>query len=303
MKNIVLAGGTGFLGQCIIDHHKSDSKISVLTRGATRNVNNVHYLNWDGKTLGNWSTALENADVLINLNGKSVDCRYTQKNMDLIYSTRLDSTEVLGKAIQQCKIPPKLWINSSSATIYRHSLDKSMDEETGEFGTGFSVDVCKKWEDVFNSFHLQDTRKVAIRTGIVLGKNGGALSPLKTLAQLGLGGKQGKGNQFFSWLHEKDFLNILDFVMQNEKIHGAINVSSPNPIPNEEFMMKLRKVYKVRLGIPMPRWLLEIGAVIIRTETELVLKSRKVIPKRLLDEGYKFQFPRIDESLVDLCSN
>lgn len=301
MKNIVLAGGTGFLGKCIIDYHKGDSKIIVLTRGKTQNVDNVQYLNWDGKTLGNWRTALENADVLINLNGKSVDCRYTKKNKDLIYSTRLDSTEVLGKAIQQCKIPPKLWINSSSATIYRHSLDKPMDEETGEFGTGFSVDVCKKWEDVFNSFDLRDTRKVAIRTGIVLGKNGGALIPLRILAQLGFGGKQGNGNQYFSWIHENDFLSIVDFIILNERIQGSVNVSSPNPIPNKEFMFKLRNVCKVPFGIPMSRGLLEIGAILIGTETELILKSRRVVPKRLLDEGFNFQYSQIDDALLDLC--
>jgi uncharacterized protein (TIGR01777 family) len=303
MKKIVIAGGSGFLGKSIIERHKSDSQIIVLTRGKSRNFENIQYENWDGKTLENWSKSLENADVLINLNGKSVDCRYTESNKKLIYSTRLESTEVLGKAIKSCNNPPKLWINSSSATIYRHSLDKPMDEETGEYGSGFSVDVCQGWENVFNNMNVDSTRKVAIRTAIVLGKKKGALKPLKILTKMGFGGKQGKGNQYFSWIHESDFVRALDFIIDNESLIGAINVSSPHPITNEQFMRSLRNAIHVSIGIPIPSWLLEIGAFFIGTETELILKSRWVLPKKLTKAGFNFNFPDIDKSLIDLCKN
>jgi len=302
MKKVILAGGSGFLGKCIIDHFKSNTQIIVLTRGEPRNNENVQYVQWDGKTLGSWAKLFEGTDVLINLNGKSVDCRYTEQNKKLIYSTRLVTTEVLGKAIQQCENPPKLWINSSSATIYRHALDRPMDEETGDIGTGFSVDVCQQWEKTFKSIQTVSTRKVAIRTAIVLGKGGGALTPLKNLAKLGVGGKQGPGNQYFSWIHERDFVNIIDFISEHDELTGELNVSNPNPITNEHFMRALRKAVGVPFGIPMTTWVLEFGAMLIGTETELVLKSRRVVPKRLLDAGYKFQFTTIEDALADLCS-
>lgn len=302
MKKVILAGGSGFLGKCIIDHFKSNAQIIVLTRGEPHNNENVQYVQWDGRTLGTWSELFEGTDVLINLNGKSVDCRYTERNKKLIYSTRLASTEVLGKAIQQCKYPPKLWINSSSATIYRHALDRPMDEETGDIGMGFSVDVCQQWEKTFNSIQTVSTRKVAIRTAIVLGKGGGALKPLRNLAKLGVGGKQGPGNQYFSWIHEQDFVNIIDFISEHGELNDELNVSNPNPITNEHIMRALRKAVNVPFGIPMPSWLLEFGAMLIGTETELVLKSRRVVPKRLLDAGYEFQFTNIENALADLCS-
>lgn len=297
---MVLAGGSGFLGKCIIDHFKGKRQIVVLTRRESKIINNVQYVSWDGKTLGSWAGLLEDADVLINLNGKSVDCRYTKANKKLIYSTRLESTEILGRAIQQCKNPPRLWINSSSATIYRHALDRPMDEETGETGTGFSVDVCQQWEKVFYASQINPTRKVAIRTAIVLGRDGGALKPLKALAKLGFGGKQGPGNQYFSWIHENDFVRIIDFIMEHDDLIGSINVSTPNPVTNDHIMRSLRKAIKIPFGIPMHGWVLEFGAVLIGTETELVLKSRRVVSKRLLDAGFKFRFNRIEDALADL---
>jgi uncharacterized protein len=302
MKKVILAGGSGFLGKCIVNHFKSTAKIIVLTRGEPRKNENVQYVQWDGRTLGSWAELFEGTDVLINLNGKSVDCRYTERNKKLIYSTRLLATEVLGKAVLQCKNPPNLWINSSSATIYRHALDRPMDEETGDIGTGFSVDVCQQWEKTFNSIQTVSTRKVAIRTAIVLGKRGGALKPLRNLVKLGVGGKQGPGNQYFSWIHEQDFVNIIDFISGHDELNGELNVSNPYPITNEHIMRALRKVLGVPFGIPMPTWVLEFGAMLIGTETELVLKSRRVVPKRLLDAGYKFQFTTIEDALADLCS-
>jgi len=302
MFKIILAGGSGFLGKCIIDHFKESSEIVVFTRGQSSVKGNLRLINWDGKTLGNWTKSLENADVLINLNGKSVDCRYTESNKRLIYSTRIESTKILGKAVQQSKNPPKLWINCSSATIYRHALDKPMDEVTGEIGTGFSVDVCKRWEGAFNAIPTEGTRKVSIRTSIVLGRQGGALKPLANLTKFGLGGKQGPGNQFFSWIHEQDFVRTIEFIIAHEELNGVINLSTPNPVTNEHIMSVLRKALHVPFGVPMPGWLLEFGAILIGTETELVLKSRRVVPKKLLDAGFTFHFALIEEALADLCT-
>lgn len=301
MKKIIIAGGTGFLGTIITDFYTQKGyKIVILTRKNRINESNVQYVKWDAKTQGYWTTKLEGAEMLINLNGKSVDCRYNDKNKELIYDTRIQSTWTLQKAMEQLKNPPKLWINASSATIYRHSLDQPMTEQKGELGIGFSVDVVKKWESAFFENELPKTRKVALRIAIVLGKNGGALQPLLGLSKIGMGGKQGKGNQMFSWIHEIDFVNIVDFVKQNENLEGIINVSSPHPLSNKSVMQKIRKAIGRPFGIPMPKWLLEIGARIIKTETELIVKSRYVLPERLLQQHYKFKFSDFDTAIEHL---
>jgi uncharacterized protein len=303
MEKIVIAGGTGFLGTCLANYYGlKNTQVCILTRGITRSAGNIAYVNWDGKTAGTWTETLEGADALINLNGKSVDCRYNKKNKAAIYSTRLDATSALGKAVQNSKKPPKVWINASSATIYRHSLDKEMDENTGEIGTGFSVDVCQKWESTFNSFETGQTRKIIIRTSIVLGKKGGALKPLKVLAKLGLGGHQGPGNQYFSWIHEEDFIQIIDFIITHPSVVGVYNLASPHPITNHQIMKTLRSAMGVVIGLPMPSMLLKVGAVLIGTETELILKSRRVIPARLLESGYEFKFKDIEDAMTDLAA-
>ncbi|MEQ8808864.1 MAG: TIGR01777 family oxidoreductase, partial [Imperialibacter sp.] len=232
-----------------------------------------------------------------NLNGKSVDCRYNEKNKQLIYDTRIEATDVLGQALRQLKNPPRVWINAASATIYRHALDRDMDEETGEIGHGFSVDVCRKWEQTFFGAEAPGTRKVALRTAIVLGREGGALQPLKNLAKIGFGGPQGKGNQYFSWLHENDFARIVDYVIENDSLSGVYNAAAPHPLTNREVMKALRKAANRPVGLPMPEWLLHFGAWLINTETELILKSRRVVPGRLLESGFKFQHSTIEEAL------
>jgi uncharacterized protein (TIGR01777 family) len=299
----VISGGTGFLGQCLVKHFATPgNEVVLLVRNNQSDVTNGHmsFTKWDGKTQGPWNAALENADVLINLNGKSVDCRYTKKNMERIYTSRLNATNALGLAVLHCKNPPRLWLNAASATIYRHSTDKEMDEHTGEIGSGFSVDVCQKWEGAFNSFITPSTRKVLLRTGIVLGRNGGPMIPLRRLVRFGFGGKHGDGTQFCSWLHEDDFVNAVKFVIANRSLSGAINVTAPNPVTNGEFMATLRKVMHAHAGIPLPRWLLEIGAFIIRTETELLLKSRRVVPGKLADAGFKFTYTNVESAFAGL---
>lgn len=301
MKKIVIAGGTGFLGSCLKEYFlQRGFEVHILSRTKKAGNSSLFYSEWDGKTLGDWRKVLENAEALINLTGKSVDCRYNDENKRKIYSSRLDATRVLGRAVSACSNPPKIWLNASSATIYRHSLDKPMDEVGGEPGTGFSVDVCQKWERMFSEQITPRTRKVLLRIAIVLGYREGALQPLKLLTKFGMGGKQGPGNQYFSWIHEKDFAGIVDFVIQNRQTEGVYNVAAPNPVRNSILMKTLRNRLRIPFGIAMPIWLLEAGAVLIRTETELVLKSRYVIPQKLHQQGYKFQFPTIEQALKDL---
>lgn len=301
MKKIVIAGGTGFLGTCIAKYYSGpDYEIRILSRKHLVDHDNIKYYKWDGKSIGYWTEALEGADVLINLNGKSVDCRYTQHNQQLIYDTRLEATYVLGKAMLACQHAPKVWLNAASATIYRHSLDKAMNEQDGEIGTGFSVDVCKKWEQVFSSFHLPETRKIALRTGIVLGRHGGPLVPLRRLAKVGMGGKHGNGKQLFSWLHETDFVRIIDFLINTPHLHGTYNITSPQPVTNAVLMKSLRKCLKMPFGLPLGKKLLDFGALLIGTETELILKSRWVVPEKLCKAGFKFSFPDINTALQDL---
>ena len=296
MKKIIIAGGSGFLGQLLADYFtQQNTEVVILTRMHREDQHLIRYTKWDGKTIGYWITELEGAEAVINLNGKSVDCRYTTANKQEIYDTRLNATNVLGLAISQCKKPPKVWINASSATIYRHAEDRDMDEATGELGEGFSVDVCKKWERVFFNSATPNVRKVALRIATVLGKDGGALKPLKHLVKFGLGGKQGSGKQYFSWVHEQDFVRVVDWVLNNQQAEGVYNVSSLNPLTNQDFMKALRKVMNIPFGMPSPKWMLELGARMIGTETELILKSRRVVPTRLQEEGFVFHFFVMDK--------
>jgi uncharacterized protein len=300
MKKLIIAAGTGFLGRVLINHFKDKfDEIVLLTRGKSYVSGNIKYVNWDAKTFSGWENELENATVIINLAGRSVDCRYTDKNKAAIYSSRIDSTKIINEAILNCENPPKHWLNSSTATIYRHSLDKQMDEVNGEIGDDFSMNIAKSWENTFFEKETPKTLKTALRTSIVLGKNGGAFVPLKTLSKFGFGGKQGNGNQFISWIHEKDFARAIAFIIDKQMI-GTINIVAPNPISNASFMKALRKEIGITFGIPISKFLLEIGAFFIRTETELVLKSRNVISKKLIDNGFHFEFDTLEKTFKNL---
>lgn len=291
-KKIVLAGGTGFIGKYFADKFKTlGYNVLIISR------NNAH-IQWDNKS--EIENALNGAEMLINLAGKSVNCRYNQKNKDEILKSRTATTKILGDAILSCENPPTLWINSSTATIYRHTMDKPMTESEGEIGSGFSVDVATGWEKSFFDFQLLHTRQIALRMAIVLGEGGGVMEPFVNLVRFGLGGKQGSGKQMFSWLHVEDLFNIILFLQKEKELNGVFNCSAPNPVNNAILMRSLRKTMKASMGLSSPEWMLKMGAVLIGTETELILKSRWVIPDRLTKAGYQFKFPIVDGALEDI---
>lgn len=297
---IIIAAGTGFLGQVLVKHfNNGQNEIIILTRGKNVLKSNIKYVHWDAKRMTGWEHNLENADALINLAGKSVDCRYTAKNKTEILASRIDSTAILNQAVLNCKNPPKHWLNSSTATIYKHSEDMQMDEFNGEIGDDFSMNIAKAWENTFFKIQIPATIKTALRTSIVLGKNGGAFPALKNLTKIGFGGKQGNGNQFVSWIHEDDFANAVSFILKN-KISGIFNIVSPTPIKNKDFMKVLQTEMKIPFGSSLSKNLLEFGAKIIGTETELVLKSRNVIPKRLQENNFTFTFPTLNLAIQNL---
>ncbi len=272
----------------------------VITRGPERTAGSIKYVNWDGATLGSWAHELEGCDILINLTGKSVNCRYNEKNKAEIFSSRLDATRILGEALRQLKVKPELWINAASATIYRHAEDRPQDEYTGEKGTGFSVEVCKQWEAVFFAQNVPGVRQIALRTAIVLGRRGGVMPYFFNLAKFGLGGRQGSGKQHFSWIHEDDVAGIVDFLIGDKKCSGVFNAASPKPVTNREFMKTVRQEIHLPFGVPVTTWMLKMGAWLLGTETELLLKSRWVLPARLTDAGYVFKVTDIKRA-VHLC--
>jgi len=295
---IVLAGGNGYLGSVLADYFKSLSdEVILLSRQPKPLSGNIKTVVWDGMSEGNWVGDLENADLLVNLCGKNVNCRYTEKNKKEIIRSRIEPTLLLGKAIAGLHQPPKLWINVVSATIYRHAEDHGQDEKTGEIGSGFSVDVCRQWEQAFFASDTAHTRKIALRMGIVFGHRDGVFPRLLNLAKFGLGGRQGNGEQYVSWIHEQDAARITEWLMQQTEISGIVNCTAPNAIKNKEQMRLIRQTYGIKRGAPAPAWLLALGALLIGTETELILKSRWVVPKRLTDAGYVFEYPTINEAI------
>ncbi|MEO6977723.1 MAG: TIGR01777 family oxidoreductase [Mucilaginibacter sp.] len=300
-KKIVLAGGNGYLGTVLANYYKDKSEeIVILSRHEKQTDGNIRTVTWDGKTAGKWTAELVNADMLVNLCGKNVNCRYTEKNKAEIFASRLLPTEILGQVIRDLYEPPKLWINLASATIYRHAEDHPQDEATGEIGTGFSVDVCNAWEAAFNKYETPKTRKVALRMGIVLGRSDSVFPRMLNLVRLGMGGMQGNGEQYVSWVHELDAARSTEWLMDHPQLTGLVNCTAPIPIKNAELMHLIRKIYGMPIGLPAPKWLLEIGSVVIGTETELILKSRWVLPKRLLDSGFKFEFETADTAIKDI---
>jgi uncharacterized protein (TIGR01777 family) len=309
-KRLILAGGTGYLG-CTLARFFTQWgwEVVILTRRPARtSAEGVGHVLWDGKTLGEWAETLEGAAALINLAGRTVNCRYTRRNRTLILNSRVDSTRVLGQAIERCSEPPPVWLNASTATIYRHTFGPAWDESGAISGTRevkdeFSVEVAQAWEGALAEAGTPRTRKVALRTAMVLGHGANSVFPvLRRLVRLGLGGRMGSGKQFVSWIHEEDFCRAAAWLIDHPEISGIVNLAAPNPVTNAEMMRLLRKICRVPIGLPAAQWMLETGAFFLRTETELILKSRRVVPGRLLASGFSFSFPDMKETFVNLCA-
>lgn len=308
---ILIAGGTGQVGTILARHfHAGGRPVTVLSRHPQPAPWRV--VPWDGATPGHWIADLEQSDVCINLAGRSVNCRYNPANRSEILDSRVRPTRLLNQVFTSLNHAPRLWINASTATIYRHSLDRANDEASGQLGGNepgapdtwnFSIEVAKAWEKAFFSGATPSIRKIAIRSALTLSPDpGGVFDVLLGLVRIGLGGTQGTGNQFVSWIHETDFVRALDLLIAREDLAGIFNLASPNPIPNQEFMRTLRQAWGIRLGLPIPEMLLEAGAWLRRTESELVLKSRRVVPGRLLAEDFHFQFPNWLHAAKDLVA-
>lgn len=310
MTEWVIAGASGFMGRFLVDRLRAGGD-RVSTIG--RREGDATWADADGIR-----RVLDGADVLLNLAGRSVNCRYGPENRAEILESRVRTTRALGDAVAGSARPPAVWLNSSTATIYRHAEDRPMTESTGELGEGFSVSVARAWEAAFFEPDLPATRRVALRTAIVLG-DGSALVPLLRLARFGLGGPQLDGRWFrsrrresagtlhefrarggrqkFSWVHLEDVLGVARFLVERPDLDGVVNVAAPNPVDNVELMRTIRRVLGVPLGLAAYRWMLELGAWAIRTETELVLKSRWVVPERLLAAGYRFRHPDLEPAI------
>ncbi|PUZ27543.1 hypothetical protein GA0116948_103177 [Chitinophaga costaii] len=300
-KKIIIAGGTGFIGQSLVQYFGAENDIIVLARHPKENHHRTRYVLWDGQRAGAWQQHLEGADLLINLSGKSVNCRYTPENKQAIFDSRTQSTKALSQAVQNLQQPPKVWINAASATIYRYSLDRPMDETTGEIENDFSVQVCKQWEQSFNDLTLPHTRKIILRIAVTLGAaEGGVMGPYLALVKYYLGGHQGNGKQMYSWVHIDDVCRMMAWAFENPAAQGVYNCSAPNPVPNRTFMQTLRAATGHHVGLPAPTWMLKIGAWMIGTETELLLKSRWVIPARARAEGYTFKWPELKPAMVNI---
>ncbi len=291
-KNILIAGGTGFLGTSLSTYFRAQGHtVWVLSRKPKAE----HEVLWDGKTEGEWCSLVEQSDVVINLCGKSVDCRYTDKNKKEILDSRILPTTLLDRVISKSENKPKVFINASSSTVYIHSEDQPMNEAEGVKGDDFSMNIVKLWEAVFFKNKIPEVRKIALRTSIVLGKHGGALPKLIPLAKLGLGGHQGNGNQMVSWIHQEDYCRAVERIIDKENLVGAINITSPEPVTNKSFMVSIRDMVKAPFHINQPAWLLEIATFFMRTETELVLKSRFVIPSILLEDGFEYKYTKLEQ--------
>jgi len=310
---IVIAGGEGHLGRLLARRFSAAGhSVTTLTRSMRRSAIRKPWktLHWDGREPGLWTESLEGADAIINLAGRSVDCRYNTKNRTEILRSRVESTIALGNAIQALCHPPHLWLNASTATIYRHAFDREMDETTGELGGNepdapaswrFSIDVARQWEHSFFASHTPRTRKIALRAAMVMSPEIGEIfSIMSRLVRMGLGGAWGAGRQYMSWIHEADFFRAVEFLFEHEEISGVVNVAAPDPLPNAQFMSDLRAAWGIPFGLPSQPWMLRVAAFFLRTETELLLKSRRVVPAILQNHGFQFNFPEWPAAAQDL---
>ena len=301
-RKVIITGANGFLGkylsQWFLDR---DWEVVGLSRNGGAHPGVVD-LRWDGRTSGDWAESFEGATAVVNLAGRSVNCRYGEKKRKLIMDSRVESTELIGEVIAACDAPPKVWLNSSTATIYRHAEDGPQDEVEGEIGTGFSVGVAKAWEKAFFQSQVPgEVRKVAMRSAMVIANEPGTVYDyLFKLAQFGFGGAMAGGNQRVSWIHVEDFCRVTEWMIENAEAEGIYNVVAPEAETNAEVMRLFRKIARRGFGLPSVKWMMEIGAFILRTETEMVTKSRWVVPARLEAEGFQFRWPKLNNALDDL---
>ena len=311
----MVAGASGFMGSALVARWRAEGReVRTIGRGSA----NARWGDPDAIR-----RVLDGSALVVNLAGKSVNCRYNPHNRAEILRSRVETTRELGEAIASSTTPPAVWINSSTATIYRHAEDRPQDESTGELGSGFSVSVAKAWEHEFFAAATPHTRRTAIRTAIVLG-DGSALVPLLRLARFGLGGPQWDtpwfstrarresgtqhtfgahgGRQMFSWIHLDDVAGALRLIETDERLSGVVNLAAPNPVDGVELMRIVRRAVGMPVGLPAPRPVLEVGAWAIRTETELLLKSRWVVPERLLGAGYTFRYPELGPAIAEIVA-
>ena len=297
---VVIPGGSGQVGTILARYfHANGHDVVVLSRRPESRPWRV--VQWDGATAGSWRRQIDGCDVVINLAGRSVNCRYTAANRREILQSRLQSTRVVGEAIAQATVPPRVWLQASTATIYAHRYDGPNDESAGVLGGHesdaprawrFSIDVARAWERIFDDAVTNRTRKVLLRSAMTMSPDrGGVFATLLGLARRGLGGRAGDGRQYVSWIHYEDFIAVVSWLIDREEIQGVVNVAAPNPLPNAEFMRVLRESSGIPFGLAANKWMLEIGACFMRTETELILKSRRVVPARLLEHGFTFTYP------------
>lgn len=352
-RKIIITGGTGFIGQALAKYFGKDNSVIILSRESINPHNNnynkhfitaadgynVTYRRWDGRHIEkHWAEEIDGSHIVINLAGRSVNCRYGEKNKKEIFDSRTDATTAIGEAIRQVTVPPKLWVNAASATIYRHATDRPQDEFTGEISDwkkdnmpysfidhlrwkwkkfiaakrygkssvaykeldyDFSVQVCKRWEKTFFAERTPFTRKVALRTAITLGA-GGVVTPYFNLLRFGLGGRQGSGRQMYSWVHVEDIARTVEWLYEHTELEGIYNCAAPHPVTNNEFMATLRNITGHIIGLPAVGWMLEAGAALIGTETELILKSRWVLPTKLLRTGFSFKYARLEDALKEI---
>ena len=307
---VIIPGGSGQVGTIVARaFHDQGHEVIVLSRRSGRMP--WQTVEWDGVNLGPWVNSLDGADALLNLTGRSVNCRYTAANRRVILDSRVRSTRVLGQALAGVHRPPRVWLQASTATIYAHRYDAANDEVTGIIGGDeidapdtwrFSIEVARAWEQAFDEVSVAGTRKVVLRSAMTMSADrGGVFDALLALVRRGQGGRIGDGRQFMSWVHGEDFIRALHRLIAHDEIDGIVNIASPNPIPNDEFMRVLREAWGVRVGVPTAQWMLEMGALFLRTESELVLKSRRVVPGRLLERGFVFAYPHWSDAARDLC--
>ena len=310
---IVIPGGTGQVGGILRRAWSARGhEVVVLSRHPEPLEPGVRHLGWDGRTIGPWASEIDGADVVVNLAGRTVSCRYTETNLRQMMDSRVESTRVVGEAIARAQNPPRTWLQMSTATIYAHRFDAPNDEATGIIGGDepdtpayweFSTRIAKRWEAEQTAADTPATRKVALRSAMVMSPDkGGVFDVLLTMARLGLGGPVAGGEQFVSWIHEHDFVRSCDLLIARDDIHGAVNLAAPGPLPQRDLMRTLRAEARMPIGLPATRWMAEIGAWVLRTDTELLLKSRRVVPGRILEAGFAFEHPGWETAARDLVA-